>query len=213
MDCSTAAIHAPTVCGIAGSARDGGAFSIALSGGYEDDIDQGYVFTYTGAGGRDLKGTPQNRKNLRTAPQSKDQSFEHIYNKALEKSVETRKPVRVVRGFKLQSKYAPKEGYRYDGLYIVEKAWMETGLNPGGFKVCKFALCRLEGQPPIPINKDWKGDDEEEDAEDASGDAEEDPESEVEEKESVKKSTRKGKEGKEEAKKDEVEDDKENAVV
>lgn len=46
--------------------------------------------------------------------------------------------------------------YRYDGLYIVEKvkgswrlrsfhlyprqAWMEKGLNPQGFKVCKFAF-------------------------------------------------------------------------
>ncbi|KZO91208.1 hypothetical protein CALVIDRAFT_365881 [Calocera viscosa TUFC12733] len=156
MDCSTAAVHAPTVCGISGQEREGGAYSIALSGGYEDDVDEGYAFTYTGAGGRDLKGTPQNRKNLRTAPQSKDQSFETIYNKALKKSVETKYPVRVVRGFKLDSKFAPQEGYRYDGLYVVEKAWMETGLNPGGFKVCKFAMRRLPDQPPIPVNKHWR---------------------------------------------------------
>ncbi|KZT61381.1 hypothetical protein CALCODRAFT_491183 [Calocera cornea HHB12733] len=156
MDCSTAAIHAPTVCGISGQAKEGGAYSIALSGGYEDDVDEGYMFTYTGAGGRDLKGTPQNRKNLRTAPQSKDQTFESSYNKALLKSVETKYPIRVVRGFKLDSKYAPEEGYRYDGLYVVEKAWMETGLNPGGFKVCKFAMRRLPDQPPIPINKHWR---------------------------------------------------------
>ena len=76
---------------------------------------------------------------LRTAPQSSDQSFEHRDNKALlvcvslrhalaecnlvclQRSVETQNPVRVIRGFKLKSKYAPREGYRYDGLYTVEK--------------------------------------------------------------------------------------------
>lgn len=30
--------------------------------------------------------------------------------------------------------------YRYDGLYIVEKAWIEPGNNPGRFKVVKFAF-------------------------------------------------------------------------
>lgn len=30
--------------------------------------------------------------------------------------------------------------YRYDGLYEVKKAWMEQGLNKGGFKVCKYAF-------------------------------------------------------------------------
>jgi E3 ubiquitin-protein ligase UHRF1 len=46
--------HTPTIAGIAG--RSGvGAWSIALSGGYEDDFDEGYRFVYTGSGGRDLK--------------------------------------------------------------------------------------------------------------------------------------------------------------
>jgi hypothetical protein len=55
-------------------------------------------------------------------------------------SAESKKPVRVIRGFKCKSKYAPAEGYRYDGLYVVESAWREPGLNPKGFLVCKFAL-------------------------------------------------------------------------
>lgn len=38
-----------------------------------------------------------------------------------QRSVETQNPVRVIRGFKLKSQYAPREGYRYDGLYTVEK--------------------------------------------------------------------------------------------
>jgi len=40
-----------------------------LSGGYEDDVDNGDVFLYTGSGGRDLSG------NKRTALQSCDQEL------------------------------------------------------------------------------------------------------------------------------------------
>ncbi|KAJ8522541.1 hypothetical protein ONZ45_g907 [Pleurotus djamor] len=148
-ECSCDAIHAPWVAGISGGPD--GAYSVALSGGYDDDVDLGYAFTYTGSGGRDLKGTKAKPKNLRTAPQSCDQSFENSFNKALKKSSETRKPVRVIRGYKLQSKYAPSEGYRYDGLYIVDKAWMEKGLNPGGFLVCKYTFKRMPGQPALPV--------------------------------------------------------------
>jgi hypothetical protein len=46
--------HTPTIAGIAGRSAVG-AWSIALSGGYEDDFDEGYRFVYTGSGGRDLK--------------------------------------------------------------------------------------------------------------------------------------------------------------
>jgi len=38
-----------TVAGIHGNPREG-AFSVALSGGYEDDVDYGEYFTYTGEG-------------------------------------------------------------------------------------------------------------------------------------------------------------------
>ena len=64
-------------------------------------------------------------------------------------SAETRKPVRVIRGFKLDSAYAPAEGYRYDGLYIVERAWLAKGLTKG-LKVCRYAFKRVPGQPPLP---------------------------------------------------------------
>ncbi|OCF54749.1 hypothetical protein L486_07883 [Kwoniella mangroviensis CBS 10435] len=152
MDCSTDAVHAPTVAGISGNAQEG-AWSVALSGGYPDDVDLGYAFTYTGSGGRDLKGTKQNPKNLRTAEQSYDQSFDNTFNAALKKSSETRKPVRVIRGYKLPSVYAPVEGYRYDGLYIVEKAWMARGLTKG-LMVCRYAFKRVEGQPDLPLRSE-----------------------------------------------------------
>ncbi|KAG1783922.1 PUA-like domain-containing protein [Suillus placidus] len=157
-DCSNASVHGPWVSGIAPGPD--GAYSIALSGGYDDDVDEGYAFTFTGSGGRDLRGTKTAPKNLRTAPQSSHQSFEDRNNAALQRSVDTQKPVRVIRGFKgkARSKYAPSEGYRYDGLYFVKKAWIEKGLNKGGFLVCKFAFMRMPGQEDIPVNDG--GDDE-----------------------------------------------------
>lgn len=107
------------------------------------------AFTYTGCGGRDLKGTKQNPKNLRTAEQTYDQSFDWPLNAAIKRSAQTKKPVRVIRGYKLPSPYAPVEGYRYDGLYVVEKAWMAKGLTKG-LKVCRYAFKRMDGQPPLP---------------------------------------------------------------
>ncbi len=83
---------------------------------------------------------------MRTAPQSKDQELTRG-NLALSLNVENRLPVRVIRGYKLTSVFAPSEGYRYDGLYTVEKCWQETGLS--GFLVFKYALKRVPGQPPI----------------------------------------------------------------
>lgn len=62
-----------------------------------EDVDLGYVLTYTGCGGRDLKGSKDAPKNLRTAPQSSDQTFDNPLNRALQVSAETQKPVRIVR--------------------------------------------------------------------------------------------------------------------
>ena len=120
--CCADGVHRPTVAGI--HAGPEGAYSIALSGGYEDDVDLGDCFTYTGEGGRALKGTKAQPKNLRTAPQSKDQELTKG-NLALSLNVTSRKPVRVIRGYKLDNEFAPDYGYRYDGkirkncLYIV----------------------------------------------------------------------------------------------
>lgn len=61
-------MHRPHVAGIHGRENEG-AYSIVLSGGYEDDEDNGDSFTYTGSGGRDLSG------NKRTAEQSCDQQL------------------------------------------------------------------------------------------------------------------------------------------
>lgn len=39
-----------------------GAQSVVLSGGYEDDVDNGEWFLYTGSGGRDLSGNKRTNK-------------------------------------------------------------------------------------------------------------------------------------------------------
>ena len=50
MQCAEAGVHRPPVSGIAGSEKIGGCTSIVLSGGYEDDEDNGDHFSYTGSG-------------------------------------------------------------------------------------------------------------------------------------------------------------------
>lgn len=66
---SESGVHRPPVSGIHGREKIG-AFSIVLSGGYEDDEDLGESFWYTGSGGRDLSG------NKRTSKQSGDQALD-----------------------------------------------------------------------------------------------------------------------------------------
>ncbi|EJF64044.1 hypothetical protein DICSQDRAFT_100629 [Dichomitus squalens LYAD-421 SS1] len=136
-------VHSGILAGISGS-KDAGCYSVVLSGGYEDDKDEGYRFTYTGCGGRDKK----NGEKPRDGPQTCDQSWKNSRNASLLVSARTKKPVRVVRGYKSSSDWAPAQGYRYDGLYQVDEAWMDTGKS--GFQVCKFRLSRLPDQPPIP---------------------------------------------------------------
>ncbi|KAI0670799.1 PUA-like domain-containing protein [Trametes maxima] len=136
-------VHTGILAGISGS-KHNGCYSVVLSGGYEDDKDEGYRFIYTGCGGRDKK----DGEKPRDGPQTCDQSWSNSRNMSLKVSAYTGKPVRVIRGYKSSSDFAPAQGYRYDGLYLVEQAWMDVGKS--GFKVCKFSLKRLPDQPPIP---------------------------------------------------------------
>ncbi len=110
--------------------------SIVLSGGYVDDEDDGDLVVYTGEGGRDPK----------TGRQVADQTLEGG-NKWLAHNCVEGIPVRVTRGHQLDSLYAPKGGYRYDGLYQVASYWHEKGRD--GFLVYRFRLERLPDQPPI----------------------------------------------------------------
>ncbi|XP_057674629.1 E3 ubiquitin-protein ligase UHRF2-like [Corythoichthys intestinalis] len=153
---SEAGVHRPHVGGIHGRSNDG-SYSLVLAGGFEDEVDRGDEFTYTGSGGRDLSG------NKRIGEHSFDQTLTHM-NRALalncdaplndKVGAESRnwragKPVRVVRSSKGRriSKYAPEEGNRYDGIYKVVKYWPEIGKC--GYLVWRYLL-RRDDQEPAP---------------------------------------------------------------
>lgn len=118
-----AGIHAPTMAGIWGAQE--GAYSIVLSGGYEDDIDELDYILYTGQGGQDVPG----------GKQVADQEFTKG-NKGLQLSCQYQLPVRVSRGYQIQN--GPISGYRYDGLYYVTKYERIRGKR--GFYICRFHL-------------------------------------------------------------------------
>ncbi|KAA0719663.1 E3 ubiquitin-protein ligase UHRF2 [Triplophysa tibetana] len=151
---SEAGVHRPHVGGIHGRSNDG-SYSLVLAGGFEDEVDRGDEFTYTGSGGRDLSG------NKRIGEHSFDQTLTHM-NRALalncdaplndKNGAESRnwragKPVRVIRSSKGRriSKYAPEEGNRYDGIYKVVKYWPEIGKC--GFLVWRYLLRRDDVEP------------------------------------------------------------------
>lgn len=113
--------------GIDGNAKVGAA-AIVLSGGYEDDEDNGHEIIYTGAGGR----------NSVSKKQIEDQVWTHNDNAAILKSMTDGLPIRVIRGSTHKSIHSPKQGYRYAGLYKVDRHWQETGKD--GFQICRFRL-------------------------------------------------------------------------
>lgn len=122
-----ASVHRDIRRGITGRRSERGAESIVLSQGYEDDLDLGDLIFYTGNGGRDSESGRQ------IANQSMTDR-----NLTLATNVENGQPVRVVRSV--------ENSYRYDGLYVVEEAWLSPGRS--GFLVCRFRLKRLgDGAP------------------------------------------------------------------
>lgn len=131
IDLIDAGLHRQRMKGIDGNAADGAA-AIVLSGGYEDDYDLGDEILYTGEGGNDSS----------TGKQVDHQSWNSSGNAGLFKSFKNNYPIRVIRGFNHNSKYSPKEGYKYCGLYrIIEEPIIQTGKS--GFKICRFKLRKI----------------------------------------------------------------------
>jgi len=63
----------------------------------------------------------------------------------LDESYRKKKQIRVIRAVKKGSKYAPKEGFRYDGLYeITEKEILDSVKA-----MSRFSMKRVKGQDPI----------------------------------------------------------------
>jgi putative restriction endonuclease len=105
-----------------------------VSGGYEDDEDYGDVIIYTGHGGND----PATRKQIA------DQELTRG-NLALARNAEEGLPVRVIRGAAGDRAHSPADGFRYDGLFYVERFWHTVGRS--GFRVWQYRLVRSEPSP------------------------------------------------------------------
>ena len=113
--------------------REKGAYSIIISGGTGyDDLDMGDVVWYTGSGSK-----------------GEDQTL-GIGNQALITSFNTKLPVRVLRTSKSSSKFAPSQGLRYDGIYIVTDHKAVAGRD--GHRVFKYKLERCPNQKEIQMN-------------------------------------------------------------
>lgn len=140
-DVAAAGVHRPIQAGISGTKTEG-ADSVVVSGGYEDDEDRGDEIIYTGAGGNDSSSRRQVR----------DQSIEQTGIAGLITSQLDGLPVRVVRGWEGDPSYSPSSGYRYDGLYRVDRHWSERGRS--GFRVWRFHLVKLADQELAPLIRD-----------------------------------------------------------
>ena len=137
-----AGVHRTLQAGIVGRQKDG-AESVVLSGGYVDDEDFGDVIVYTGDGGQNDKGQ-----------QVSDQDFEGK-NQALFRNHLEDVPVRVIRGASHRSDHSPTDGYRYDGLFRVERCWREKRSH--GFLVCRYRLIKIEAEDAgLPQNEEGR---------------------------------------------------------
>jgi len=107
-----------------------GADAVVLNGGYEYDRDYNDRIIYTGDGGN-RPGSLEIVENQQLKSR----------NLALKSSYENQLPIRVIRGAKLKSAYAPKTGCRYDGLYIINDVVQNHTKN--GFLIYQFILDKI----------------------------------------------------------------------
>jgi hypothetical protein len=112
-------------------------FSIVVNNDNGLSQDFGDVLHYAGAGGR-------RRGQNRTAEQSFHQTWESATNAALRRNQKSGRPIRVIRGPKCESQGTKNSGggYRYDGLYLVEKAEMVVH-GRRKLKTAMFTLRRI----------------------------------------------------------------------
>ncbi|TKY69122.1 Histone-lysine N-methyltransferase family member SUVH9 [Spatholobus suberectus] len=109
------------------------ATSVIVSGGYEDDVDEGDVIIYSGHGGQDKHSKQVFHQKLEGG------------NLAMERSMHYGIEVRVIRGVRYDgTSSASGKVYVYDGLYRILECWFDVGRS--GFGVYKYKLCRIDGQ-------------------------------------------------------------------
>ncbi|MDX2526688.1 YDG/SRA domain-containing protein [Streptomyces europaeiscabiei] len=142
-------LHRDTVRGISWLADEVDGIDVAdaivLHGGYEDDEDHWTWVRYTGASPDVDKYKENGVPKLR-----RSQSWTYQDNAALKRSFERGHPVRVIRGWKGDSRYSPIDCYRYDGLYRITKIRTAASKSPAPdgapIEICQFDLKRLPEQ-------------------------------------------------------------------
>ena len=121
--------HGEVEAGISGL-KAKGAYSIVVSGAGYADIDEGERLQYC--------GTP-----------SPDASKPSFSTQLMITAKDKGNPLRVLRSAKVGSKYKPKMGLRYDGLYDIKDAEVVEPVTV----LYRFLLERCKGQEPIC----WEG--------------------------------------------------------
>jgi hypothetical protein len=150
--------HGPLIAGIFGTIRHG-ARSVVMGLHDEEnqniyaDVDQGNRIYYCGTANRREAGDdrPTNLKDAAsfrpphiTGPSGDSTNA----TKAMLKSIETGRPVRVFRSSRLATivEWRPHRGFRYDGLYVVKKSYLVNEDR----QIYRFRMDRLDtGQGPI----------------------------------------------------------------
>ncbi|KAK6614279.1 YDG/SRA domain-containing protein [Botrytis cinerea] len=131
--------HGAPQAGIVGD-KEQGAYSIVISKHYEGfDLDLGDTVHYSAPGA------------IESITKEADSGNSGVM--ALRRSIETKKPVRVLRSANCAWKHGPAAGIRYDGLYRVVEG--TVGTNGKGGKYWRFTLKRLlrfNGSDQVPIN-------------------------------------------------------------
>ncbi|KAK7716711.1 hypothetical protein SLS64_002416 [Diaporthe eres] len=127
--------HSGGMRGISGD-PESGAFSIVVSGQYDEDLDEGDVLYYSGEAA-DKNENPHEVIGRAT-------------NDSLVESYGNRQPVRVLRSASKGERhrhYSPACGIRYDGLYTVVA--VQNRHNAKGGLYQRFKLRRLGGQEDL----------------------------------------------------------------
>lgn len=139
-------VHRAGQAGICGSAKNGGAVSIVIGGGYTND-DNGLTVTYIGSG-PDNADQVFTRTNLAMAETC---DADNNPAGAVARDWKNSKAIRVIRGpvkGTNAKNIAPEKYYRYDGLYKVKEYIFEDSGRGGNYKVYKFKLKRDDTTEP-----------------------------------------------------------------
>lgn len=129
--------HGSRMAGISGK-RNEGAYSVVVSGMYAGlDKDHGDVLLYSGSDSH--------------ANEDPDAPKITGHTRVLMKSVETRRPVRVIRSRGANSRFSPAAGLRYDGLFEAVSYAIQKNKKGGAY--VQFRLERCGNQPSIDLHR------------------------------------------------------------